>query len=426
MRILSLTAGAAGMYCGTCMRDNSLARELIRQGHGVLLVPIYTPTLTDEDNVSYQKRVFFGGISVYLQQHSALFRRLPTWIDRLWDSNWALRKAASGSIPVNPKLLGELTVSTLRGEQGFQKKEIRTLTGWLCAQPQFDVIDLPYSLLIGLAAPLKRELKAPVCCTLQGEDLFLEGLQEPYRSQCLDLIRSQVHQIDLFIAVSNYYAGFMMDYLSIPRDKIQVVPLGISMEGHQAVPKVRSGRLRVGYFARIAPEKGLHTLCEAVSLMKEPVELRAAGYLPPERRAYLEDLQQRYDLRYEGSPDRAGKINFLQSIDVLSVPSPYNEPKGLFLLEAMANGTPVVQPRRGAYIEVIGKTKGGVLVEPDDPLDLARTLDDLARHPERIRQLSAQAATNVHRHYTIEMMAARTVEAYQVAIDSAAVRAGHA
>src|SRR5918997_547307 len=125
MRVLSLTAGAAGMYCGTCMRDNSLARELMRQGHDVLLVPIYTPTLTDQDNVSYQGRVFFGGISVYLQQHSAIFRRLPAWVDRLWDSNWALRKAASGSIPVNPKLLGELTVSTLKGERGFQNKEVR-------------------------------------------------------------------------------------------------------------------------------------------------------------------------------------------------------------------------------------------------------------------------------------------------------------
>src|SRR5918995_591180 len=156
MRVLSLTAGAAGMYCGTCMRDNSLARELIRQGHDVLLVPMYTPTLTDDVNVSHD-RVFFGGISVYLQQHSRLFRKLPAWVDRLWDSRWMLKMASSGSIPVNPKLLGEMTVSMLRGEEGYQRKEIRKLTQWLRTQPGFDVIDLPYSLLIGLAAPLKRD-----------------------------------------------------------------------------------------------------------------------------------------------------------------------------------------------------------------------------------------------------------------------------
>jgi glycosyltransferase involved in cell wall biosynthesis len=424
MRVLSLTAGAAGMYCGTCMRDNSLARELIRQGHDVLLVPIYTPTLTDDMNVSHD-RVFFGGISVYLQQHSALFRKLPAWLDRLWDSRWMLKVAASGSIPVNPKLLGEMTVSMLRGEQGYQRKEIQKLTAWLRTQPRFDVIDLPYSLLIALAAPLKRELNAPVCCTLQGEDLFLDGLQEPWRSECMRLIRSQIAYVDRFIAVSDYYAAFMLDYLSIPREKIDVVPLGIDLTGHNPVEKPPSDKLRVGYFARIAPEKGLHVLCDAVSLMKEPVELRAAGYLPPDRRAYLEDLQQRYGfMRYEGSPDRERKIRFFQWADVLSVPSVYDEPKGIFLFEAMANGTPVVQPRRGAYIEIIGKTKGGVLVDPDKPRDLALALDGLARDRDHLRELSKQAAEGVRRAYTIEKMAARTVEVYESVFHSATARVG--
>jgi glycosyltransferase involved in cell wall biosynthesis len=426
MRILSLTGGAAGMYCGTCMRDNSLARQLLRDGHDVLLMPIYTPTLTDEANVSYPDRVFFGGISVYLQQHSALFRKLPHWVDRLWDSNWALKKAASGSISVNPKLLGEMTVSMLRGEHGFQRKEVRKLTDWLKTQPHFDVIDLPYSLLIGLAEPLKRQLNAPVCCTLQGEDLFLEGLQEPWRSECLALIRSQIPQVDRFIAVSQYYASFMADYLSIPRDKIEVVPLGINMEGHQALAKTPSKKLRVGYFARIAPEKGLHVLCEAVSLMREPVELRAAGYLPAERQQYLEGLKARFGVIYEGSPDREGKIRFLQSVDVLSVPSTYDEPKGLFLFEAMANGTPVVQPRRGAYTEIIDRTQGGMLVNADDPADLARALDELARDRGRLARLGAAAAANVQLHHTIEKMAKRTIEAYESAVDSVSAHAGHA
>jgi glycosyltransferase involved in cell wall biosynthesis len=184
--------------------------------------------------------------------------------------------------------------------------------------------------------------------------------------------------------------------------------------------------LRVAYFARIAPEKGLHELCEAVSLMKETVELRAAGYLPPDRRAYLEDLQRRYRFEYEGSPDRQGKIRFLQWADLLSVPSVYEEPKGIFLFEAMANGTPVVQPRRGAYVEIVGKTKGGVLVEPDNPRDLARALDELARDREHLRQLSRQAAEGVRRVYSIEKMAKRTAEVYQCVFDASAARVEHA
>jgi glycosyltransferase involved in cell wall biosynthesis len=420
MRILSLTAGAAKMYCGTCMRDNRLARELIRQGHDVLLVPIYTPTLTDELNVS-QERVFFGGISVYLQQHSALFRKLPAWLDRLWDSPWMLKLASSGSIPIDPRLLGELTVSMLRGEDGFQRKEVRKLTRWLREQPRFDMIDLPYSLLIGLGAPLKRELGARLCCTLQGEDLFLNGLQEPWRSECLALIRSQVREVDRFIAVSEYYAAFMSDFLSIPAEKIEVVPLGIDFTGHYGATKPPSDRLRVGYFARIAPEKGLHALCEAVALMKEPVELRAAGYLPPEHKRYLADLQQRHKFRYEGSPDRDGKIRFLQSIDILSVPSTYHEPKGIFLLEAMANGTPVVQPAYGAYPEIIARTGGGVLVNPDDPAALAAALDELARDRERLQQLSVRAAQGVREWHSVEQMASRTLDVYRGVVSGVAV-----
>ena len=100
MRILSLTAGAASMYCGSCLRDNALATELIARGHDVTLLPVYTPTLTDEPNVS-GGRVFFGGVSVYLQQHFGFFRHTPRWLDRLWDSSRFIRLVSRRSIQVS-------------------------------------------------------------------------------------------------------------------------------------------------------------------------------------------------------------------------------------------------------------------------------------------------------------------------------------
>src|ERR671920_2406288 len=143
MKILSITAGAAQMYCGSCLRDNALAAELIRRGHDVLLMPVYTPTLTDEPNVS-EPRVLLGGISVYLEQHSALFRRTPRLLDRLWDSKLALKLASRSSIQTSPKMLGELTVSMLRGEEGNQRKELGKLLDWLRTEPPFDILCLPY------------------------------------------------------------------------------------------------------------------------------------------------------------------------------------------------------------------------------------------------------------------------------------------
>ncbi len=418
MRILSLTGGAGNMYCGSCLRDNALAAELLRRGHDVVLTPVYTPTRTDERNVS-GRHVFFGGISVYLQQHSSIFRRLPRFLDALWDSEWALRLATKRQIAVDPKSLGEMTVSMLRGERGFQRKEIAKLLGWLKSERRFDIICLPYSLLIGLAEPLKRELQAPVCCTLQGDDLFLDGLGEPHRGDAVRLIRDASRHVDMFLPVSQYYLDFMRAYFDLPREKMRLVPLGINVEGYSPRPARRDGAFTVGYFARIAPEKGLHVLAEAYIRLRRrepaaPARLAAAGYLPPEHRGYLDSiraklraagLEQEFD--YRGELDRTMKIVFLRSLDVLSVPTVYREPKGLFLLEAMAAAVPVVQPRVGAFPEIIEKTGGGLVVEPDDADALAEGLHALWLDPDRARALGSRGAAGVREHYTVAEMAER-------------------
>ena len=423
MRLLSITAGAANMYCGSCLRDNALAAELIARGHDVLLLPLYTPTLTDEPNVS-NEHVFYGGVSVYLEQHVPLFRRTPRFIDRVWDSRRVLKVASRRSISVDPSLLGELTISVLKGEDGYQRKELHKLIDWLRRQPRPDVIMFPNSLLIALARPLKEALGRPVYCTLQGEDLFLEGLSEPLRQEALALMREQVGEVDRFLAVSEYYVGFMAEYLGIPPAKIDVLPLGINLDGY---PEGRQTRhddrpFTVGYFARVVPEKGLHTLCEAYQQLRrrhqiEPARLEVAGYLAPEYRDYLAEAERQMqewglgaEFRYHGVLDRSQKIQFLQALDVLSVPSGYADPKGMFLLEAMACGVPVVQPRHGAFPEILERTGGGILFEPGDVTRLADGLATIRRESDRAEQLRRQAFYGVRKHYSIGRMADRALE----------------
>jgi glycosyltransferase involved in cell wall biosynthesis len=423
MKIIQITAGAAGMYCGSCLRDNALAAELIARGHDCLLVPLYTPTLTDEQNVS-QEKVFFGGISVYLEQHSALFRKTPWLVDRLWDSKLALKLASRSSIQVEPSALADLTVSMLRGEDGHQRKELLKLIHWLKSETLPDVVNLPNSLLIGLAEPIKKALGVPVVCTLQGEDLFLEGLPEPHRSTAIDLIKSKVEAVDAFFAVSHYYAEFMARALDIPEKKIHVVPLGINLDGYETGDRSRSDVFKIGYFARVAPEKGLHVLCDAYKRLRERGEiskasLEVAGYLAPEHRAYLNGIEQQMkdwglgdEFHYLGVVDRKQKIDFLKSLDVLSVPATYDEPKGIFLLEAMACGVPVVQPRRGAFTEIIEKSLGGVLVEPDDPERLADALFHIFENPHAAEEMGLTGAERVRQFYNVGQMAERTLEVY--------------
>jgi glycosyltransferase involved in cell wall biosynthesis len=423
MKIVAFTAGAGPMYCGSCIRDNALAAEIKSQGHDIILLPIYTPTLTDEPNVSEHK-VFCGGISVYLEQHSGLFRKTPWLLDRLWDSPWALKLASRRSIPVNPRLLGELTVSMLRGEDGFQRKEIRKLTSWLRSEAPPDIVTLPNSLLIGLAEPIRESLGRPVCCTLQGEDLFLNQLQEPFQSRSLELIRAGIGHVDGFAAVSEYYAEFMCRYLRIPERKMHVVPLGINLQGYGPALRFRSSRFTVGYFARVAPEKGLHMLAETYIWLRRETEfsgatLEVAGYLAPEHRGYLRSIEgkmkdagMKNEFCYRGALDRPGKIDFLRKLSVLCVPSTYDEPKGIFLLEAMANGIPVVQPRRGAFPEILRETGGGILVEPDDTASLAHGILSLWKDPAFAKELGRRGAQGVREHYSTSRMAARALEVY--------------
>jgi len=392
MRILSFTGGAGAMYCGSCLRDNALAAELLRRGHDVLLAPVYTPTRTDERNVS-KHHVFFGGISVYLEQHAPLFRYTPRFLDRLWDSEWALRLATKRQIPVNPRSLGELTVSMLRGERGFQRKEISKLLDWLRREPPFDVVNLPYALLIGLAEPLRRGLQAPICCTLQGEDLFLDGLGEPYRSQSLNLIREAAVHVDAFLPVSQYYADYMPKYLRIPVSKIRVAPLGINLEGYTPRAAERTNdRLTVGFLARIAPEKGLHVLCDAYRRMRakagvSKVRLVAAGYLAPEHQEYLAGISRQMEQGGLASE-----------------------------FEAMAAGVPVVQPRRGAFPEIIEKTGGGLLVDPGDPDALGSALQELLNDPAQRRALGAAGAAGVRARYSVGQMAESVEQIYREVI----------
>lgn len=423
MKLLYLTAGAAEMYCGSCLRDNALATALMARGHDVVLMPIYTPTTTDERNVSSTK-VFFGGVSVYLEQNVPLFRHTPAFLDKLWDSEFVLKLASKRQIKVDPTLLGSMTVSMLKGTAGHQRKEVEKLVHWLRHEPRFDLVSLPFALLISLARPIKDALGCPVVCTLQGEDLFLDQLREPWKSESMALIRQAVPDVDRFIAVSEYYARYMVRYFGIPPEKISVVPLGINLDGHAAAPVRTEPPYTIGYFARIAPEKGFHLLCEAYHLLRKreglpSTRLVAGGYLLQEHRDYFESCRQRLkdwgvedEFTYAGSPDREGKIRLLQSFDVFTVPTTYPDPKGLFLLEAMANGLPVIAPNHGAFPEIVAKT-GGLLVAPDNAHALADALHALVTDRARAAGLGAAAAEGVRTVYTVAQAAEKAERAYQ-------------
>jgi glycosyltransferase involved in cell wall biosynthesis len=399
MRILQLTPGTGNYYCGGCLRDNALVHALRARGHDVLMVPLYLPIVAESPLETGNAPIFLSGISVFLERKF----RVPHWLDRVFSAPPLLRASAKLAHLTTAKDLGESAVSMLTGAP----PELDRLLDWLRNQPRFDVICLSNSLLTGMAGRLKKELGAPLVATLQGEDVFLDGLPEPYRAQSWQLLAQRCADVDRFIAVSRYFADIMRSRLNLPADRVSVIHNGIALEGF--VPAATPPAVpTVGFLSRMHHSKGLGLLADAFSELDIPnVRLCIAGAMTNSDEPLVASLRRKLGNRVEFLPnlDRNAKIAFLQSLNVLSVPTLYAEAFGLYVLESLACAVPVVQPRHGAFPELIQATGGGLLCEPNDVHSLADALRQLLTDPPRARQLGHTGQVAVCENFNIGIVA---------------------
>jgi len=425
VRIAYLSAGAGGMYCGSCLRDNTLVTELRRLGHEATLLPLYTPIHTDEVDIS-ETKVFYGGVNVYLQQRFPWIRHLPRRVDGWLNKPGLLRKLVRNPTSVNPEATGALTLSMLAGHDGRQKKELARLVEWLRTklEGQPEIVNLSNLLVAGCVPSLRATLQSKFVVTLQGDDLFLESLPESVREEVLIRLRTLAPLIDHFIVYSQFYKDKMGSMLGIGDERISIVPLGIDLADNQT-PPCTDGPPTIGYFARICPHKGLHLLVDAfLEVRKLPAlkdcRLHVAGWMGEQDQPYFEKQVAKIRRHgaieafyHAGSPDRDGKRIFLSELDVFSVPSVYEEPKGLSSLEAMAAGIPCVLPASGIYPETIQSTNGGCLHQPNDATDLARRLVDLLLDPDRRRRIGMDAQRNIEKQHHATRMAEAVLAVYR-------------
>jgi glycosyltransferase involved in cell wall biosynthesis len=399
MHIAIVTAGGAGMFCGSCMHDNAWARALIAAGHEVSLVPTYTPIRLDEPSVA-GSRVFFGGINAYLDFRSKLWRATPKFLKKVLDRPAVINVVTRLATRNNAAELGDLTLAMLEGDRGPNRDAVEELVTFLAKDLKPDVVIFSNLLLSGSIKRLREEFAGPILGVLQGDDVFLDGLPKSHKQIAIDAVSTNSHNFHSYFAHSQFYSDYMANYLGLPTEKFHVLPLSIDPTEHGGfVDRPIPATPTVGYFARIAPEKGLHHLVDAVALLRKSmpeVRLKVGGYLGKPHRRFFDDIQRQTaswgdGFQYVGSPESlTEKVAFYQSADVISVPTEFQEPKGLYVLEAWANGTPVVQPAHGAFPELIASTGGGWLVPPRDPQALADQLEQALRdHPSRERTAEA-------------------------------------
>ncbi len=424
MNLLQITPGAGKMYCGNCFRDNTLVAALRQAGHSVTLLPLYLPLTLEEADQSAGTPLFYSGVNVYLEQVLPLYRHAPRWVHRLAGSRRVLNWAAGRAAKTRAADVGELTLSMLRGESGNQSCELDEMLAWLQTQPRPDVVCLSNSLLLGMARNLRSGLHAPIVCQLQNEEAFVDQMPNGLREQVWELMAESARDVAAFVAPSRYYASRMQSRLRIPADRLHVVPNGINPAGFEAASAPQHPPV-LGYFSRMCRDKGLDTLVDAYILLRgrnrmSQLKLRIGGGCGPGDEPLVKELRQRLDAHgllgdvdFQRNLDRADKQRFLASLSVLSVPARFGEAFGFYVIEAMAAGVPVVQPRCASFPELVEATGGGVCYDPPGASDapaLAAALEDMLKDPARARAMGLQGRQVVLDRFTHTAMA-RTMAA---------------
>ncbi len=460
MKIIQITPGSGGnFYCENCLRDAILVQAWRALGHDAVVVPLYLPLDMDKAFSVAPNKIYFGGINVYLQQKFALFRKLPSWLDRLFDSPVLLRMAAKRAGMVDARQLAETTISILQGNHGRQVKELNRLVNFLAQNQTPDIICLSNIMLSGLAESIKQKLHVPVVSLLQDEDEFLDIMPEPWHSQAWDVLRDNIRHIDCCIAVSQYYANFMAPRLKLGDDKLKVCYVGIAQPAGTIsdTPDNISGNMLsktkkeitnfppsasafavaadkpvpaavpvIGYLSRMCPEKGLDILVDAfITLKKHPalhlLKLRIAGGHTKDDEPFIRQVTQKLelagylkDVEFISAFDAEVRSGFFRSITLLSVPEKRGPACAMYALEALAYAVPIVQPPVGVFNELYDMIGPAVrLAASPAASDLAQAMYPLLTDTTLAQRLGLDGRNMVQKNFNVDISACRMINIFR-------------
>jgi glycosyltransferase involved in cell wall biosynthesis len=423
MKILHIIPGSGGsFYCGNCLRDSKYVPALKALGHDVVKIPMYLPLFANAEDEN-DMPVFYGAVSIYLKQLYPLFRKAPEWVDNMLNAKPMLKLAAKYSGSTNAKGLEEMTVSMLMGEEGQQSEELERMVDWIVSHYKPDVIHLSNALLLGLAFTIKRRLKTVLICSLQDEDVWIDVMQPRFRNHIWSLMENAVTYVDGFVAVSDYYALQMKERMLIPEEKLTSIHIGVDPADYFPQP-VENKKRTIGFVSRMCYDNGLDILVDAfIGLKKrdgfEDVTLWITGGSTGVDTKYLDELKTKIkhnhlteQVHFHEDFTAEGLNAFYEKVSVLSVPVRNGEAFGIYLLESMASGVPVIQPALGAFPEIIKISGGGVVYEPNEPAALTEALADTLSDTALLSKLSKAGVKGVETSFNISRQATKMVEYY--------------
>jgi glycosyltransferase involved in cell wall biosynthesis len=425
MKIAYIIPGSGGsFYCENCMRDSTVTGALVKNGFTVVQIPMYLPLFRDGASEPGTAPIFYGAVSLYLRERFKIFRRLPASFDKLLNSKPVLALASRMAGSTRARGLEEMTLSMLGGEEGREAGELERLVKWLKTEIKPDLIHLSNALLLGLAGRLKEELGVPIVCSLQDEHTWIDPMAEDIRTRAWELLQEKARVVDRFIAVSAFYQSEMSAKLKLAPGRSVVIPLGVDTSRYicRAEPPSRPV---IGFLSRIEETSGLDRLIEAVQILAvrfgmSDVKLVAYGGMTADDVPYVRRMKKLiHAYKLEGrvsiitAYDRNRRFEFLSMLSLLSVPRTIPEAFGMFLLEALASGVPVVEPDIGAFPEIISSTGGGLLYPEGNTELLAEALRRLLTDRALAASCARQGCTRVRELYALEIVAEKIGALYR-------------
>jgi glycosyltransferase involved in cell wall biosynthesis len=425
MKIINIVPGFGGtFYCGNCLRDSAYAASLREEGHDAVILPVYLPLSMKNKHEQGEIPVFYGAVNIYLKQQFPILRKMPSWMEHLLDSPLVLDLAARKAGSTRANGMEDLTESMLRGEDGFQNRELQQLVDFLKYHEKPDVVHLSNALLLGMAEKIRREVGVPVVCSLQDEDVWMDAMDPGRQRGIWQLLSEKAQSVDAFIAVSSYFARLMQAHLSIPGEKLHVVPIGVKPDNYMVTTPAFNPQA-IGYLSRICHENGFEILVDAFILLKKEgnfreLKLHVTGGMTSDDRPFLkkqlEKLKQcsiRDDLVLFDDFSLEGLKRFFSTLTLLSVPVLKGEAFGLYQVEAMASGIPLVQPELGAFPEIIKTSGGGVIYSPNTAAGLAYKLKEVLSVPEKLNEMSIAGRKAVEETFNCRKLTEKMIEVYQ-------------
>ncbi len=428
MKIVSIVPGFGGtFYCGNCLRDGAFVQALREAGHDAMVLPMYLPLTSVALAGKEALPVFYGAVNIYLRQQFPIFRNMPAWMERMFDSAPVLKFAAGKSGSTRAQGLEKMTESMLLGEKGYQNRELDHLVDFLKNHQKPDVVHFSNALLLGMAKRIREEVGVPIVCSLQDEDVWVDAMEPSWIDRIWKLMAEKGRDVDAFVAVSSWFAGVMQEKMDIPAEKISVVPIGVKPSDYSTSPPALAPRA-IGYLSRICEENGFEILVDAFILLKadprfNDLVLIATGGMTGDDKPFLRRQLKKLENKNLGRhleilPDfTPGNLAaFFNALTLLSVPVLKGEAFGLYQVESLASGVPIVQPELGAFPEIVLTTGGGVLYHPNTAEALADCLAGVLSDAAALDRMSRVGRRSVEEKFDCKKLTGQMLKVYEKVI----------